>query len=91
MKSIHSLAGKDLKKNGGVAIRIPAVAFGLVFLGICLLLVGCGPYAGLGETSAERGLRHKRVFRVNLGEMYEDIDRVLMLDRPSGLTENRLP
>ncbi len=91
MKSIHSLAGKDLKKNGGVAIRIPAVAIGLMFLGICLLLVGCSSYAGPGETSAERGLRHKRVLRVNLGEMFEDIDRVLMLDRPSGLTENRLP
>ena len=76
MKSIQSLADKDLKKNGGVAIRIPAVAFGLVFLGICLLMAGCGPYAGPGETSAERGLRHKRAFRVNMAEMYDDIDYV---------------
>ncbi len=91
MKSIHSLAGQDLKKNGGVAIGIPMVALGLVFLAICLLLVGCGPYAGPGETSAERALRHKRVLRVNQGGFFEDIDRVLMLDRPSGLTENRLP
>ena len=91
MKSVHSLAGKDLKENGGVAIGIPMVALGLIVLGICLLLVGCGPYAGPGETSAERALRHRRVFRVNLCGFYEDIDRVLMLDRPSGLTENRLP
>ena len=91
MKSRRSLAGKDLKKNGGVVIGIPMMTFGLIFLGMCLLLVGCGPYAGTGETSAERALRHKRAFRVNMGGLYDDIDRVLMLDRPSGLTENRLP
>jgi hypothetical protein len=44
-----------------------------------------------GETLAEGHRRHKRVIRVNQQEMMADIDRVLLLDQPTKLTDNRMP
>lgn len=56
---------------------------------LILMVGGCG--AGLGETSAEASRRRERVLRVNFRQMITDIDRVLMLDQPSRLTERDLP
>ena len=44
-----------------------------------------------GETAAEGRRRHDRVARINQQEMMQDIDRTLMLDRPSRLTDKRIP
>ncbi len=44
-----------------------------------------------GETLAEGQRRHKRVLRINHQEMMEDIDKFLLLDRPSRLTDKRIP
>ena len=44
-----------------------------------------------GETTAEGGRRHERVLRLNQQEMMADIDRILLLDRPSELTDLRIP
>ena len=45
----------------------------------------------LGETEAEGNRRHRRVFRTNRQEMMADIDRVLLIDQPSRLTDKRIP
>jgi len=45
----------------------------------------------LGETAAEGHRRHKRVLRINQQELIEDVDRVLLLDQPSRLTDKRIP
>ncbi|UCG47844.1 MAG: hypothetical protein JSU94_20495 [Phycisphaerales bacterium] len=45
----------------------------------------------LGETRAEGSRRHRRVLRINRQEMMADIDRLLLLDRPSKLTDKRIP
>jgi len=61
-------------------------------LGLFLLSIfatGCG--AGLGETTAEANRRRQRVLRINVGQMITDIDRILMLDEPSRLTDRDLP
>jgi len=56
-----------------------------------LLFLPCGCSKQLGETRAEGDRRHRRVFRINNQEMMEDIDRVLLLDQPSRLTDKRVP
>jgi hypothetical protein len=42
-------------------------------------------------TAAEVNRSHKKVLRANTQELMADIDTVLMLDRPSHLTDRRLP
>jgi len=62
-----------------------------LFLWILVFLpYGCS-FSQPGETAAEGRRRHDRVTRINQQEMMADIDRVLMLDRPSRLTDKRIP
>jgi len=86
MKSVVAL-GSRKQKVGGLSLR--ALALGFVLGVLVLLPCGCGSH--MGETSAEVNRRHKRVLRVNTQEMLGDIDMALMLDRPSHLTDKRLP
>jgi len=65
--------------------------FALIFCGIVFLLNGCSSYEQPGETAAEGSRRHERVLRVNRQEMMTDIDRSLLLDEPSELTDLRMP
>ncbi len=63
----------------------------LVFL--CTLVLvpfGCS-FQQPGETVAEGHRRHKRNLRINQQGMMADIDRVLLLDEPSKLTDRRIP
>lgn len=65
----------------------------LTVLGIilCLLAVlacGCGPT--LGETTAEANRRRLRNARIYQRELMDDIDKFLLIDRPSALTDMRI-
>ena len=92
MKSIDRVENKYLKpKKLSVSPRTRSWFTALLVLVLALVMGGCCHYARPGETASERGLRQKRVFRVNCSQMMDDIDKVLMLDRPSGLSEYRLP
>ena len=44
-----------------------------------------------GETAAEGHRRHQRIARINQQELMEDIDKTLMMDEPSRLTDKRIP
>jgi hypothetical protein len=67
-------------------------ALTLAFVLCALLLSLCGCGRGYhGETAAEANRRHKRILRTNMEAMRSDIDTALMLDRPSQLTDRRLP
>ena len=57
---------------------------------VSMLLVGCNARQ-MGETGPEVARRHDRVFRLNTEMLMSDIDRVLMLDEPSRLTDKRIP
>lgn len=62
-----------------------------VVLGMFVVLpFGCST-TQLGETAAEGRRRHERVLRVNQSELMADIDMVLRLDKPSKLTDRRMP
>ena len=60
---------------------------------LCVLFFlpfGCA-WDQMGETTAEGSRRHKRMLRINRQEMLADIDRALLLDKPSKLTDKRVP
>jgi hypothetical protein len=52
---------------------------------------GCSSLSQPGETVAEGHRRQQRALRINQQEMISDIDTVLMLDRPSRLSDLRVP
>ena len=86
MESIMAV-GNRKQKVMGLTLRALALAF--VLCALMLLPCGCGGHPG--ETAAEANRRHKRILRVNGEELRSDVDRVLLLDRPSQLSDRRLP
>ena len=64
----------------------------LTFILLVLLFMpfGCSS-SQPGETAAEGNRRHQRVFRINQELLMADIDTVLLLDKPSKLTDKRIP
>ncbi len=63
-----------------------------VFLFVLLLYcTGCAFFGQPGETAAEGHRRHLETLSVNRQGMMQDIDQVLLLDRPSKLTEMSIP
>jgi hypothetical protein len=63
-----------------------------VILGVLFLLpAGCNSYEQPGETAAEGRRRHLRNARINQGEMMADLDKFMLSDKPSKLTDKRIP
>jgi len=62
----------------------------IVFCAFVFVLSGCSSEQ-LGETAAEGNRRHIRNLRINNQEMMSDIDKFLLLDKPSRLTDKRIP
>ena len=62
-----------------------------VVLGIFIVLPSGCSSTQLGETAAEGRRRHQRVQRINQAELMADIDMMLLLDKPSKLTDRRIP
>ena len=61
---------------------------------LCALFVvplGCRSYEQLGETAAEGRRRHIRNLRIDRQVMMADLDALLLLDKPSKLTDKRIP
>jgi hypothetical protein len=67
------------------------VILGVILCVLVFLSYGCGSFAQLGETEAEARRRHLRTARINQQELVEDIDKALLLDKPSRLTDKRIP
>jgi len=60
-----------------------------IFLVVIFCALGCGIH-GQGETAAEGSRRHQRVIDTSVQQLADDVDSVLMLDRPSRLSETRV-
>lgn len=73
------------------SVSIYRVILSIILCVLVFLPLGCGSWAQPGETAAEARRRHKRVLSVNRREMMADIDKLLLLDRPSRLTDKRIP
>jgi hypothetical protein len=79
--------GKKVMKDTSVFACKVILAILLCALVFCSF--GCTEQ--LGETAAEGHRRHLRNLRINQQEMMADIDKVLLFDRPSRLTDKRIP
>ena len=87
MKSVMAVEnGKERRKR--FSLRLFTFAVGLY---VCaLLLAGCATQQP-GETAAEVDRGHGRTMRLNSQMMMSDIDKFLLLDKPSMLSDRRVP
>ena len=72
------------------SVFVCKVILAIFLCALVFLPSGCS-FQQPGETVAEGNRRHKRVLRIQQQEMMADIDKVLLLDRPSKLTDRRVP
>jgi hypothetical protein len=75
----------------GVSDFVCKAVLNIVLCTFFFLPCGCSFWGQPGETAAEARRRHDRVARINHQQMMADIDKVLVLDRPSRLTDKRIP
>ena len=87
MKSVKAMENREERRKNAILRLFTLVA--VVCIG-ALLLTGCA-WQHPGETRAEVDRRHQRVMRLNNEGMLSDLDRALLLDRPSKLTDKRIP
>ena len=86
MKSVMTV---ENRKEGRRNFRLRLLTLG-VGLYLVTLLAGCATRQP-GVTAAEVHRRHVRMNSMNVQMMMQDIDHFLLLDRPSMLTDRRLP
>jgi len=67
------------------------VVLAIVLFVIVFLPCGCRSYEQMGETAAEGHRRHQRTLRINQQQMMADLDKLMLLDKPSRLTDKRIP
>ena len=60
----------------------------LVFI---FLQCGCSSNEQMGETAAEGRRRHIRAQRINRQQLMADLDKFMLTDKPSKLTDKRIP
>lgn len=73
-----------------VSVSVCKVILVVILLVLVFMPFGCS-FSQPGETAAEGHRRHQRVARINQQELMADIDMVLLLDKPSKLTDKRIP
>jgi hypothetical protein len=71
--------------------KITVMLLVVILLSLVVLSTGCGFFNQPGKTPAEVNRDHARMLRINQQEMMADIDKVLLVDKPSKLTDKRLP
>lgn len=73
------------------SVSIFKIILAVILLILVFLPCGCKSYEQLGETAAEGRRRHERIARINNQEMMTDIDKFMLFDKPSKLTDKRIP
>ena len=73
-----------------VSVFVCRVILGVVLSALVFLPSGCA-WDQQGETVAEGRRRHQRVRRINQQELMADLDKVMLYDKPSRLTDKRIP
>ena len=74
-----------------VSVFVCKVILVVALLILVFMPLGCSSFNQPGETAAEGRRRHDRIARINRQEMMADIDKALLLDKPSKLTDKRIP
>jgi hypothetical protein len=78
----------------GVVGGAKRASFLLLAVLLCILvfwLGGCVLIEQPGETAAEGQRRHLRNLAINQQNLVSDIDRALLIDQPSKLSDKRIP
>lgn len=79
---------KMVKSASFIAFRAILTVIVFVFV---FLPCGCSSYEQMGETAAEGRRRHIRNSRLNQQQLMADLDAFWLLDKPSKLTDKRIP
>ena len=66
------------------------ISLAIILCALIYVLSGC-TFSQLGETRAEGHRRHVRNLRIDNQEMNSDIDKFLLLEKPSRLSDKRIP
>ena len=67
------------------------VVLAVIIFAFVLLPSGCKSYEQMGETAAEGRRRHLRNQRLNQQQLMADLDTFWLVDKPSRLTDKRIP
>jgi hypothetical protein len=73
------------------SVSLHKVILSIVLTALFLLPCGCSSYDQPGETAAEGRRRHLRNDRIHQQELMADIDTFMLTDKPSKLTDKRIP
>ena len=73
------------------SISLCKVIVTLILSILFLLPGGCSSYEQPGETAAEGRRRHLRNERIDQQELMADLDKLMQTDKPSRLTDKRIP
>jgi len=83
-------AGECCEKGSTMKRAFIGISLAALLICFVLELAGCS-MEQMGETTAEGHRRHVRNLRLNKQGMTEDIDALLLLDKPSTLIERTIP
>jgi len=82
---------KEEEKMKGVSVLVCKAILTIVLCVLVFLSCGCSSYEQMGETAAEGRRRHQRNLRIQRQQLMADLDTLLLLDKPSKLTDKRIP
>ena len=85
---VISKRNKMVKSTSFFVFRVIITVIVFVFV---LLPCGCSSYEQMGETAAEGHRRHLRNSRINRQQLMADLDMFWLIDKPSKLTDKRIP
>jgi len=88
MIKVISKRNKMVKSISFFVVKVILTVIVFVFV---LLPSGCNSYEQMGETAAEGRRRHIRNSRLNQQELMADLDAFMLTDKPSKLTDKRIP
>jgi hypothetical protein len=80
--------GYGFKREKIMKNTLVLTILGVILVASIFICCGC---AQPGETAADGHRRHLRNLRINQQLLMEDIDRTMMFDEPSKLTDKRIP
>ena len=70
---------------------VSKVVLTVIVLVFIFLPCGCKSYEQMGETAAEGRRRHLRNQRIKQQQLMADLDSFMLIDKPSKLTDKRIP
>ena len=74
-----------------ISFSVFKVILTVILFVFVFLPCSCRSYEQTGETAAEGHRRHQRNLRINQQQLMADLDAFWLVDKPSKLTDKRIP